>query len=268
MNDKPNVLATDLDGTLIPLNDDPLHRQDLLRLNDHFQSQDDTLVYVTGRHLESTLQAIGDHNLPKPDWIICDVGTTICRRSEGGSYIQASGYAERLSSIIATSSMATVREQLSAMQELRLQEPEKQGPFKLSFYTSGNDIQAITERIKVAIGDQPFCVIASVDPFNGDGLVDVVPKNASKAFALRWWSEVTGHEAERIVFSGDSGNDLAALTAGYLSIVVGNASQQVIDQTRAAHQAEGWNRRLYIANGCATSGVLEGCRHYGLIPAE
>jgi sucrose-6-phosphatase len=268
MNDKPNVLATDLDGTLIPLNDDPLHRQDLLRLTDHFQSQDDTLVFVTGRHLESTLQAIVDHNLPRPDWIICDVGTTICRRSEGGSYIQASGYAERLSSIIATSSIESVREQLSVMHELRLQEPEKQGPFKLSFYTSGNDIHAITRRVEAAIGDQPFCVIASVDPFNGEGLVDVMPRNASKGFALRWWAEATGHDAVRIIFAGDSGNDLAALTAGYLSIVVGNASKHVIDQTRASHRAEGWDHRLYIANGCATSGVLEGCLHYGLIPAE
>lgn len=265
MNDKPTVLATDLDGTLIPLGNDPLQRNDLLHLKDHFRSEADTLVFVTGRHLESTLQAILEYDLPQPDWIICDVGTSIYRCEDDGRLRLVREYYDLLSSILATQSMETLREQLTKRCELRIQEPEKQGAFKLSYYTDGSDVQAVSQRLKAELSDEPFEVISSLDPFNGDGLIDLLPRNTSKAFALRWWSHATGNNTERIVYAGDSGNDLAALTAGYLAIVVGNADQQVVDQARSAHQGAAWERQLYIAKASATSGVLEGCRHHGLI---
>ncbi len=268
MNDKPTVLATDLDGTLIPLGNDPLQRNDLRQLKNHFRTEADTLVFVTGRHLESTRQAILEHDLPQPDWIICDVGTSIYRCEDDGSLTLVREYYELLSSIMATSSMETLRERLAKHCELRLQEPEKQGAFKLSYYTDGSDVRAVSQRLAVELSDEPFEVISSLDPFNGDGLIDLLPQDASKAFALRWWSQATGNSKDRIVYAGDSGNDLAALTAGYLAIVVGNANPQVVDQARSAHLAAAWERHLYVAQASATSGVLEGCRYHGLIRCQ
>lgn len=265
LNDRPTVLATDLDGTLIPLHNDLKQQRDLSQLKAHFRDSRDSLVFVTGRHLDSTREAILQYQLPCPDWIICDVGTTIVQCDAQLRFFPVTAYRDLLAGLITTCPLATLRERLSSIPELRLQEPEKQGAFKLSFYTDGDALEAVSKRVHAAIAESPFSVIASLDPFNHDGLIDLVPTNVSKAFALQWWSQIVGHSRQRIVFAGDSGNDLAALTAGYLSILVGNASKQVVQAAAASHRKAGWQNCLYLAKSHATSGVLEGCRHYGLV---
>ena len=67
------LLATDLDGTF--LGGELQHREQLYKLikvNTSIQ-----LVFVTGRGLESILPLFNDSFVPKPDYFICDVGSTI-----------------------------------------------------------------------------------------------------------------------------------------------------------------------------------------------
>ena len=45
-----SVLATDLDGTLIPLPNEPQNQTDLETLAHELKSQGVTLIYITGRH--------------------------------------------------------------------------------------------------------------------------------------------------------------------------------------------------------------------------
>lgn len=71
-------------------------------------------------------------------------------------------------------------------------------------------------------------------------------------------------EQNQIVFAGDIGNDCATRTAGYLSIVAGNAHQSVRERVMAAHLEQQWTDRLHLAEGHSTTGVLEGCRNYGM----
>ena len=85
-NARPHILASDLDGTLIPLEGDSQNQADLQTLADKLDQQGVTLVYSTGRHFASAAQAIDQFNLPQPDWLICDVGTSIFRRDEGGQF--------------------------------------------------------------------------------------------------------------------------------------------------------------------------------------
>ena len=128
---------------------------------------------------------------------------------------------------------------------------EKQGRFKLSFYAHAADLAQLVSRIQRDLDQAaaPYSIIHSVDPFNGDGLIDLLPAGVSKAHALSWWTKHTGRSPEDIVFAGDSGNDLAALTAGYRAIVVGNADRELAEQVRTAHQKAGWKNRLYVASG-------------------
>ena len=76
----PRVLATDLDGTLIPLPETEANITDLQRITDHFSRSSQPLVFATGRHFESVLDAIEQYNLPIPEWIVCDVGSAIYQR--------------------------------------------------------------------------------------------------------------------------------------------------------------------------------------------
>jgi hydroxymethylpyrimidine pyrophosphatase-like HAD family hydrolase len=93
-------------------------------------------------------------------------------------------------------------------------------------------------------------------------LIDLLPDGVSKAYSLAWWVESRGEPCESIIYAGDSGNDYAALTAGYQSILVGNADRTLAKKVSDFHQSHGWNDRLFLATQAATSGVLEGFRHF------
>ena len=260
-NDSPKgVLATDLDGTLIPLNDCSQNKSDLRRLAESIQEQNFLLVFITGRHVSSVQTAIAEYKLPTPDWIICDVGTSVFRVQAPGQFEAVEEYAVRLGQILGADNIQPVAEQLDHIPGLRRQENEKQGRFKLSYYVDAQLLSETSVAITSALDASGIAheLIASVDPFNGDGLIDVLPLGVSKAFALDWWTSFEGVEAKSVVFAGDSGNDLAAMIAGYKTIVVGNADRTLADQVVLHHETNAWENRLCLAKSEATSGVLEG----------
>ncbi len=263
-----NVLATDLDGTFIPLEGNEQNSVDLITLTGELKEVDAQLVYITGRHLEYGQQAIDEHDLPIPDWFICDVGTSVYQSNNSGTFQLVREYERHLEQIISTLPIANLRELLLPVDGLRLQEPAKQGPFKLSFYADASRLNALVNEINSLLDKHqgPYSIVSSIDPFNGDGLIDLLPKDVSKAHALTWWAERQNVQKEEIIFAGDSGNDLAAMSAGYRTIVVGNADRKIAQQAYLAHQQAGWHNRIYLAQGPATTGVLEGCRWFELIP--
>ncbi|TWU33682.1 HAD-IIB family hydrolase [Novipirellula artificiosorum] len=258
------VLATDLDGTLIPLDGNPDNPPDLKRLEQFLAQHHLELLFVTGRHFQSVQDAIGQHGLPQPDWMICDVGTTLMHREDGQPLKVVQAYHDQLAGRIESLPIAELSDRLKGVAGLRKQELEKQGPFKLSYYTDAARIEAIAEEIQLRLEawSAPYSIISSVDPFNNDGLVDLLPSGVSKAFALSWWADHTQITHDAILFAGDSGNDLAALTAGYRTIVVSNAADALIRQVSESHRIADWDARLFVATKQATSGVLEGLRHF------
>lgn len=68
-----HILATDLDGTLVPRDGDPQNLADLKTLAGELEREGTTLIFSTGRHVASVAEAIGRFQLPQPDWLICDV---------------------------------------------------------------------------------------------------------------------------------------------------------------------------------------------------
>ena len=104
------VLATDLDGTFVPLSGNSRNQADLKTIAEKLRQHEITLTFVTGRHLESVQRAIVEHALPKPDWIICDVGTTIYENVGRNSFREVDSYRSHLDSIVATCPIAKLRE--------------------------------------------------------------------------------------------------------------------------------------------------------------
>lgn len=264
------VLATDLDGTFIPLQGDEQNRRDLHTLARLLVANNVQLVYVTGRHYRSVAQAMDDVELPPPDWMICDVGTSLFQRQPSGEFRPVAQYREHLSEIAAGVPTRQLQRRLEPIDGLRLQEEEKQGEFKLSYYVVADRLAATAKRVQeeLSAAEAPYSLIQSVDPFTNDGLIDLLPSGVSKAHALAWWARFVALDPSAIVYAGDTGNDLAALVAGYRAIVVGNAERSLAQQVHEEHQHQQWQDRLYLARGHATSGVLEGCRWYGLLPPE
>ena len=264
---RPNVLATDLDGTLIPLDGSKRNRSDLRVLNAELRTRDLTLVYVTGRHYELAMLAIEEYGLAEPDWLITDVGTGIRTHGPNGLDL-VEAYALNLRRIVHDAPRSVVERELCTIDGLQLQEPVKQGEFKVSFYVSAKQLDSAVGQIQQHIRDRclPWSIVSSIDPFSGGGLIDLLPQRVSKAFALDWFSQHIGVSTARIVYAGDSGNDLAVFAQGYHSIVVGNADPVVAQEVMRTHVRKGWSARLYLAKKEATSGLLAGCRWFGLLP--
>ncbi len=266
---RPRVLATDLDGTLIPLPGRDENRRDLDVLREHFDSGDAVLVFVTGRHLAAIRDLLIVHQLPRPHWVIGDVGTTLYAQ-DAGDWREVGEYRRHLADMVVELPVADLRSALTRFDDLRLQEDHKQGDYKLSYYVDAERLDDIAARTREWVDETgaPYSFVASVDPFNGDGLLDFLPKDVSKAHALDWWRMHVGHEPHEIVFAGDSGNDLAAFESGYRSIVVGNADRRLASCVQEHHRSQGWAGRLHLPVEHATSGVLAGCRWFELLPDD
>jgi len=112
-------------------------------------------------------------------------------------------------------------------------------------------------------------IIWSVDEQRSLGLVDVLPQRASKLHAIRYLMDQKGYLKSRVVFCGDSGNDLNVLTSDIQAVLVRNASDEVRREALESVVKNGRAETLYVAkgnfmgmNGNYTAGVLEGLAHF------
>jgi len=265
------LLCTDLDRTLIPNGDQPESsgaRDLVARLAAHKQVK---LVYVTGRDLGLVDEAIKTWKLPMPDLAIADVGTTIARRMSG-RWERWTSWDAILSSEWLGLKTGDLQERLVDLRELRVQEPERQGKFKLSYYTAtgpegGQAVARAAERLE-QIGVQAN-LIWSEDEQIAQGLLDVLPRAASKRLAVEYLLRAWNYSPEEVVFAGDSGNDLDLLTSPIPSVLVANASAEVREQARSLVTEAGLEESLYFAcgglegrNGNYAAGILEGVLHF------
>ena len=261
-------LATDLDGTFIPNANEPQSAEAVTVLAEQLPRSGVEMIFVTGRHLESVRDAIDQHRLPYPTWILCDVGTSVYQHQGQGRFEKVTAYEERLEQITGHFDAETLRRQIDQeVSGVRLQEPVKQAAHKLSYYAPADQLERCVAEIEQLLSrlEAPYGIVSSVDPFNGQGLIDVLPVGVSKAFGIDWWCDYRQLDPGQVVFAGDTGNDYAALTAGYRAIVVANADRHLARRVLEEHARRGWTDRLLLAQQPSTAGVLEGCRWFGLI---
>ncbi len=264
METKIKALATDLDGTLIPLLD--ANAQDLIELKTTLTEHALKLAFVTGRHFSSASDAIKQYDLPYPDCIICDVGTSVYERIDD-HFERHTGFDDYLSQITQGADTGDARAVVGDAEDwhkafgLVEQEEEKQSRFKLSFYAEKQAVDSAANHIRDLLerASLPFSVVSSVDPFTQDGLIDVLPAGVAKGFALSWWRDQRGLSCEEVVYAGDSGNDTAAFLTGVLSILVGNMDEAVANEIERQHPQQEY---IFKADSLATSGVLEGMRYF------
>lgn len=261
-----SLLASDLDGTLIPLERDARR----LREAEEFVSAVERevnlrLAYVTGRHLSLAREGIAEIGLPEPSWFVCDVGTSVFRRTERG-FEPDEGYREAMRAAFGGLSGADIRAAIGAVDGLELQEEEKQGEFKVSYYSEGRP-EPYLERVQSRLDEAgaKANLIASHDPVTGRGLLDLLPAGIAKDYAVRYLHDHSGVDEEHLVYAGDSGNDRAAMLTGFKVIVVGNADESLKKDLGIEAVGQGLAEKIYFAKRKYASGVLEGLRHFGFV---
>ncbi len=265
------LLCSDMDRTILPNGDQDESPQVRSVFSLLVERPEIHLAYVSGRDKRLIQKAITEYDLPLPDYAVGDVGTTIYELT-GSNWSPLEAWFEE----IAKDWKGLDREDLSGFlkefDDLTLQEPEKQNRFKLSYYTDENiDGRQLVDQMQQHLSKQKLrCrIIWSVDEQRGLGLVDVLPKRASKLHAIRYLMDQKGYLKSRVVFCGDSGNDLNVLTSDIQAVLVKNGSEEV---RREALESVVKNERaetLYVArgnfmgmNGNYTAGVLEGLAHF------
>lgn len=260
------LLASDLDGTLIPLERNAQRLREVEELVSAIEASENLmLAYVTGRHLSLARAGIEDIGLPSPDWFVCDVGTSVYRRTNGG-YEPDEEYRRAMRTAFGGLSGADVRAAIGAVDGLELQEDEKQGEFKVSYYTRGRPerfVETVQSRLDAA--GAKVNLVASFDPVAGRGLLDVLPAGVAKDYAVRYLHDHADVEEEHLVYAGDSGNDRAAMLTGYRVVVVGNADPTLKRDLGVESAARGIAHRIYFAEHAYARGVLEGLHHFGFL---
>mgnify|MGYP001828647120 FL=1 len=260
-----NLLASDLDGTLIPLERTPERLAEVRTLVDALERADGLqLAYVTGRHLALARSGIAEVGLPEPDWFVCDVGTSVYRRIDGG-YEADETYRRAMRQALGGISAPDVQRALGSVEGIWLQEDEKQGEFKVSYYTEGRH-ERYLGRVQAGLDSAGarVALVASYDPVSERGLLDILPAAVAKDYAVRYLQKRTGVAEDGWVYAGDSGNDRAAMLAGYKAIVVGNADDALKRDLAELAATEGLATRLYFALRPYAAGVHEGLVHFGL----
>jgi sucrose-6F-phosphate phosphohydrolase len=262
---KDALLACDMDGTVIPLDTGEGRGREIREFHRLLAKHGNIVVaYVTGRHLELGLAGAAQYELPMPDIFVCDVGTSI-HWGAAGNWVMDEEYRQELLRSWNGRTNGDIGAMLTTIPGLFVQEAEKQGEFKRSYYASRDKdhreiVRLIHERLaSKGVGAK---VIYSVDAESNIGLVDVLPEIAAKDAALAYLCKKLGLEKDRIVYAGDSGNDMLAFVSGFNAIVVNNTPAAVKEEVRRQMQEKGIEERIFFAPSNYVQGVMAGCFHF------
>lgn len=233
------ILATDLDGTF--LGGDPDNRQRLYQLID--AHPDIQLIFVTGRGLEVVVPLLSDPAIPRPDYIICDVGATLV----DGHTLQAVYPLQ--SEIEATwPGEQVVAARMAEFPGIDRQTVPQQR--RCSYFC---DAGAVTEEVREAVKALGCDLLYSADMY-----LDCLPAGVNKGSTLRRLIEHLAVSEDEVLVAGDTLNDLSMYEQGFKGVCVGESETALLDAT--ADRAKVLHARL---SGCG--GILEAFGHFGFL---
>ncbi len=265
------LLCSDMDRTIIPNGGQPEHAEARKRFTQFCQAEDVCVVYVTGRYLQLVIDAIGEYDLPEPDYIVSDVGTKIYHHC-GKQWSEWDSWFAEIDREWCGKTHSDLMHLLNDMPQLLLQEEHKQNHHKLSYYLSlSADHESIMAEMQQRLDDYGVhaTLVWSIDEPEHIGLLDVLPRNATKLHAVEFLYEQLGYQRDHVVYAGDSGNDLTLMASAIPSVLVANAAQDVRDSALTQAQVQHNEAALYFAcgagsdmNGNYSAGVLEGVGYF------
>jgi hydroxymethylpyrimidine pyrophosphatase-like HAD family hydrolase len=125
------LICTDLDRTLLPNGNQP-ESPDARRRFACFAAREEVrLAYVTGRHLALVEKAIANYVLPRPDFVIADVGTSLYESADD-CWRRRDDWDEQFASEWGGMDHTAIRLLFADMIELQLQGAAKQSRYNLS----------------------------------------------------------------------------------------------------------------------------------------
>ena len=240
-----SLLVADLDGTLIG---DSAATQRLLDIH-HRLGGALGLAIATGRSRTSALEVLKSCGF-EPDLLAglaTSVGTELYL--DGGRTLDPDYWAPFEEGW----SPSAVREALDPLAGLVPQPEEDQRRFKVSYFV--RDVPSVAERVCLQLSAAGLHVTTV---FSQEQYLDVLPLGMSKGSAAKYLADLLGLPQQAVMAAGDSGNDEAMLLSGCQATVVANHKPELEHLILSPG--------VYFAKAPYADGVLEGLRHWGLIP--
>jgi sucrose-6F-phosphate phosphohydrolase len=236
------LFSTDIDGTVF---DGPENAARFAQFWSTLQDVPEAplLVYNTGRGVADARNLIAETSLPRPDFVICGVGTEIFHEAESRLM---SAWHEVLA---ADWDFAAVHAWVSEQSPARPQPEECQNAYKCSWFWEDADREAV-QKLASDLKAQGLRVQA-VYSSNRD--LDFLPEKANKGNAVSWLARHLQLETSEIIVAGDSANDASMYEVeGVRGVLVANAEEALIEAVSAFSP--------FRASLPCAAGVVEGLR--------
>jgi HAD superfamily hydrolase (TIGR01484 family) len=242
IGDKQMVLATDLDGTFLGGTE-----KDRTQFYNWLGAHRDRvgLIFVTGRDPGFISQLIRK-GVPRPDYVVGDVGTTIAEVDANGHLAPIAALEEEIAETWGDAG-TRVQAALRSVPGLRLQSSAFR--FRVSY---DMDPERFDTRALDIVAELGLDALVSADRF-----FDVLPRGVSKGPSLLRLLTHLGVENGRTLVAGDTLNDLSMLTLGLPAVAVGGSEPALIERVRdEAH--------VLTATGPGVAGIAEAILHHKL----
>lgn len=236
ISEKQLVLATDLDGTFLGGSD-----ADRARFYDWIQAHRDEvgLIFVTGRDPGFVHHLTSKRGVPRPDYVVGDVGTTIAEVGQDHMLTPIEALESEIAEAWANAS-GRVQASLRGISGLKLQSTGFR--YRVSYDL---DPDQFDRRALDIIADLGLDALISDNRF-----FDVLPKNVSKGPSLLRLLAHLGIDNRRTLVAGDTLNDLSMLELGVPAVAVGGSEPALLE---AVSEME----HVHVAKGVGVSGIAE-----------
>ena len=236
ISSKGLVLATDLDGTF--LGGDASARQGLYDWIEKNRTQVG-LIFVTGRDPKFISDLSRSGEVPRPDYVVGDVGTTIARMDRDHLL---SPIAELEAEIEAAWGNAGGRVQAVLKNAPGLTLQSTGFRYRMSY---DMDPARFETRALDIVAELGLDALVSDNRF-----FDVLPKGVSKGPSLLRLLTHLNIDSRRTLVAGDTLNDLSMLEMGLPAVAVGNSEPALIDRLKDRDH-------VHIAQGTGAAGIAE-----------
>jgi len=239
-------LSFDIDDTLLPSH----HKTDeFFRFWNRLEFESKPLLcYNTGRLKDDTLRLISKQLVPRPDYLICGVGTLIYDVKNKTlikkfSQILEEGWnIEKISELIESTGF-----------EIKKQPVHFQNQYKSSWFFDDATDEQIDEIKKLMRQNRLDVNVV----YSSSRHLDILPKYANKGNSLEWLLEHLDIRHAETVVAGNSGNDLAMYQLDDINgIVVANAQPELLEDTRGLN--------VFYSSKLYHDAILDGLIHFGI----
>lgn len=239
-------LAFDIDDTLLPSHD---LTNDFYRLWNRIEFEHKPLLcYNTGRFKEDTLRLVYNELLPRPDYLICGVGTVIYDVNSGAVIKKFSQILEEGWNLDKIALLIT-----SLPYAIKKQPQQYQNQYKSSWFFDDATDEHIKE-VKTLLRQNNLDVNVI---YSSAKHLDVLPKWANKGNSLEWLLYHLDISPEDAIVAGNSGNDSAMFNVdGIKGIIVGNAQPELVEKTKG--------KNVFFTHKLYQDAILDGLSHFGL----